>query len=111
MGANFTGIPPLPRQDPHRKPEVAAPGVQIATTLNGASYALVSGTSPAAALVAGIVALLLQEHPEYRRDATRLPAFKTALMHGACGCSGASVPHDEHYGYGIVRGVATEALL
>ena len=111
MGANFTGIPPLPRQDPHRKPEVAAPGVQIATTLNGASYALVSGTSPAAALVSGIVALLLQRHPQYKQNPTGIGPFKDALMAGALRVDGQDVPHDAHYGYGIPQAAAMSLLL
>ena len=111
MGSGADGVPPAERTDPNRKPEVTAPGVEIAAPLTGDSYGYVSGTSPAAALVSGIVALLLDDHPEYRHDGTRLLAFKTALMQGACGCSRTSVPHDDHYGYGIVRSFATEALL
>jgi serine protease AprX len=112
MGAaNSTGIPPSPRQDPNRKPEVAAPGVQIATTLNGARYGLVSGTSPAAALVSGIVALLLQRHPQYRHDPFRVDVFKNALMDAALPVDVQDTPHDAHYGYGIPQGDAMSLLL
>jgi len=111
MGANSTGFPSMPRQDPHKKPEVAAPGVQIATTLNGASYALVSGTSPAAALVSGIVALLLEDHPEYKHNATSVGTFKNALMTGALPVDAQDKPHDVHYGYGIPQAAATSLLL
>jgi len=96
--------------DPSKKPEVVAPGVSIATALPNGGYAYVSGTSPATALVAGVVALLLEEHAQYQRDASRLDAFKTALMYGACGCT-APVSHDAHGGYGIARGVGTGDLL
>ncbi|MEK6850982.1 MAG: S8 family serine peptidase [Candidatus Thermoplasmatota archaeon] len=106
-GNNVPGV----RGDPNKKPEVVAPGLEIATILPGGSYGYLPGTSPAAALVAGIVALLLDEHPEYRHQATWLPLLKDAIMHGACDCTGTDVPHDPLYGYGIVRGLATNALL
>lgn len=99
------------RVDPNKKPEVVAPGVSIATTAPGNGYAYVSGTSPAAALVAGIVALLLDDHPDYRHNAARLVLFKEALMEGACGCTTVPATHDDHLGYGIVHGAATDALL
>ncbi len=111
MGDNRGCSPPLPTCDPNRKPEIVAPGVEIATLLNGGQYAYVSGTSPAAALVSGIIALLLDEHPEYRHDNTRIAAFKVALMNAAQPSGGQQIPHDARYGYGIVKGDATEALL
>jgi subtilisin family serine protease len=111
MGATSGGLPPIPRQDPNKKPEVVAPGVQIATLLNADAYARVSGTSPATALVSGIVALLLQSHPGYRHNPTGVGPFKDALRVGALRVEGQSVPHDPHYGYGIVQGNATSALL
>jgi hypothetical protein len=45
------------------KPNVAAPGVALATSEPGARYGTVSGTSAAAATVAGAGALLIQERP------------------------------------------------
>ena len=110
-GANLTGNPPVPRQNPDKKPEVVAPGVQIATTLNGGSYAHVTGTSPAAALVAGIVALLLQLHPQYKHNPSGIDAFKSALMTAALRVAGQDLQHDVRYGYGIPQGAATSLLL
>ncbi|HEV8595780.1 MAG TPA: S8 family serine peptidase [Thermoplasmata archaeon] len=111
LGDNSACSPPFPSCDPNEKPEIIAPGVEIATVLRGGTYAYVSGTSPAAAIVSGIVALLLDEHPEYRHDATRLTAFKAALMDGAKPSQGQQVPHDDRYGYGIVQAAASESFL
>ena len=99
------------RVDPNKKPEVVAPGVGIATILPGGRYQYVSGTSPASAIVAGMVVLLLDEHPEYRHQATWLPLLKGAVMRGACECAGPDVPHDRLTGYGIAKGLATNTLL
>src|SRR2546426_246937 len=51
------------RTDPNLKPEVTAPGGQIISTAPGAPYLTSTGTSPATAITAGIVALLLEVHP------------------------------------------------
>ena len=46
------------------KPAIAAPGVDILTIAPREAYALVSGSSFAAAHVTGVVALLLEQNPE-----------------------------------------------
>ncbi len=111
VGANSSGSPPLLRLDPNRKPEVSAPGVEIATTLHRASYALVSGTSPAAALVSGIIALLLEKHPSYKQNPSGILLFKEALVDAALLVEGQDDPHDGYYGYGIPQALATSQLL
>ncbi len=95
------------RTDPNKKPEVVAPGVEIATVLTDGRYGYVLGTSPAAALVSGIVALLLQpeDHAFYRHNPSAILPFKSALMDAAV--EGQQLPHDDHYGYGIVQGFET----
>ena len=47
------------------KPDVVAPGVAITSALAGGGYAAVSGTSAAAAQVAGDVAILRELHPAW----------------------------------------------
>lgn len=101
------------RTDPNLKPEVAAPGVQIVSTAPGAHYVTVSGTSPATAIVAGLVALILQAKPTFRPGslAGNVLIVKTALMLGAVKASGQVSPHDPWYGYGIVSGPGVLANL
>src|SRR3989441_5417483 len=105
--ASFSSIgSSVNRTDPNLKPEVAAPGVQLISTAPGAHYATVSGTSPATAVAAGIVALLLQRHPELRPGALagNVLALKWALARSAITEPGQAVPHDPWYGYGVIDG-------
>lgn len=120
-GNNTSGDGPLgltERRDPNRKPELSAPGVAVlgpwpnrgcaANAPTGQGYCVVSGTSQATPIVGGIVALLLQENPEYKRqDAEAVEEIKRALISTA-----EKVGFDHHhqrYGYGIVR--ADEAII
>ncbi len=57
------------------KPDLVAPGVAVLSAGAGASYVAVSGTSVAAAHVAGAAALLVQAHPGWGHD-----DVKAALM-------------------------------
>jgi subtilisin family serine protease len=112
--APFTSIGSVVnRTDPNLKPEVTAPGVQLVTTAPGAHYLTVSGTSPATAIVAGIVALILQAKPSLRPGGVsgNVVIVKTAIMLGASKAVGQVSPHDPWYGYGIINGPATLAKL
>lgn len=105
-------------EDPHRKPELTAPGVRMAGPWPSrpcagkadASYCLLSGTSQATPMVGGVVALLLAEHPDLqRRDADAVVKIKKALTRTAekVGFSG----HHDRYGYGIAQAEAALAWL
>ena len=62
----------------NRATMLAAPGVEILTTTPPHAYAFLSGTSLAAAHVAGVVALLLQREPMMSPGQVRLVLFATA---------------------------------
>jgi subtilisin family serine protease len=105
--ASFTSIgASLNRTDPNMKPEIAAPGVQLVSTAPGAHYVTVTGTSPATAIVAGVIALILQARPALRQGATvgNVLIVKTAMMLAASKAQGQVSPHDPWYGYGIISG-------
>ncbi len=75
-----------------QKPEVCAPGVKLMTT-KGEGYGLFTGTSASTPVVAGCVALLLEEHPEWTPDRVKRELLLGAHSMGA--------PADEE-GFGCV---------
>jgi len=110
MGDNDGESPLIPppldtdRQDPDKKPEVVAPGVDILSAWKDGDYAKASGTSQATAFVAAIVALELEAHPGYKlKDRNTIDQFKRALQRSAQPCPGQETPHDDHYGYGLIQ--------
>jgi subtilisin family serine protease len=101
------------RSDPHRKPELVAPGVQILSTAREQRYAIADGTSQAAPFVGAAVALLLEAKPEYKPggarggsrssvDAIKMALAQTAEKVGPLGGQ-AGLSHDDLYGYGLLR--------
>ena len=94
------------RTDPNRKPEVVAPGVQVITTARGAHYVTSSGTSPATAIAAGVIALLLQARPGLKPagSTANILLLKWALVRSSTAGPGQILPHDARYGYGIIAG-------
>jgi serine protease AprX len=99
--------------DPNKKPEVVAPGVDITSAWKDGAYASAQGTSQAAPMVGGLLALLLEENPELMsKDRATVISVKDKLMVtskkiGPLAGKGATA-HDSSYGYGLVQG---EALL
>ncbi len=72
--ADFSSVGPTPISL-LLKPDVAAPGVDILSSVPGGDWASFSGTSMAAPHVAGAVALLRQRHPTWTVD-----EIKSALV-------------------------------
>ncbi len=102
---------------PNEKPEVVAPGVEIATAYSDDRYAVGSGTSHATAFVTAVLAAALSGTPRLLHDgaeggdldAVRL--VKEALMTTALEVEGQQTPHDDRAGYGIVQARALAATL
>ena len=105
-------------KDPHKKPEVVAPGVDVLSAWKGGGYAVARGTSQAAPMVAGVLALILEAKPELQpggsanKGAETVTKVKNALVVtsakvGPLAGKGTTAHHDR-YGYGLVQ---AEALL
>lgn len=91
-----------PTADGRLKPDVAAMGVNVKVARHfEQAYGVASGTSFSCPLTAGVVALVLQAHPEYTVDDV------LTVMRG--GASQADAP-DTLLGWGIVNAVAAVDL-
>jgi len=100
--------------NPHKKPELVAPGEHILSTRINGAYGRLSGSSQAATYVTGIFALLLEAYPEYKHDGAKnnnlstIDLFKTlcaqtAQKIGNLQGTSASYSHDDSYGYGLIQ--------
>jgi len=76
--------------------DIAAPGVQIASTFKDGQYAYMSGTSMAAPVVAGVAALLEQHKPGLSAQTNMSTLTDTAQDLGVFG-------RDNSFGYGLVQ--------
>ena len=104
-------------EDPNKKPELVAPGVDITSTHLEKGYAKASGTSQATAFVSGALVLLLDANPDYQRegllggDSDVIYQIKNHLMSTALESPGQESPHDPYYGYGLIQIADTDKLL
>ncbi|GAA2458419.1 type VII secretion-associated serine protease mycosin [Streptomyces macrosporus] len=74
--------------------DVAAPGVDMISTVPKGGHCADNGTSFSAPYVAGVAALLVAEHPEWKPHQIAAQIMQTAER---------SVPgHDRHVGWGVV---------
>lgn len=76
--------------------EFAAPGFQIYSTYYHHSYAVLNGTSMAAAFVTGVLALIEEANPSFSAEEVRSYAEKHAFDLGETG-------RDSLYGYGLIQ--------
>ncbi len=77
------------------KPDVAAPGVEVVSSLPGGRYGAYSGTSMAAPHLAGLSALIFQANPSISVEQLREILTSTAVRRGS------PIPNNE-YGWGRI---------
>ena len=76
--ASFSSMGPT--SDFYFKPEVAAPGVAINSTIPGNKYAKWDGTSMATPHVTGAIALIKQAHPDWNSQDIKASLMNTATI-------------------------------
>ena len=84
------------------KPDIAAPGVDVRSSIPGGGYGQKSGTSMASPHINGVVALMREANPELPVDVIKQIIFETAYDLGDPG-------EDNDYGWGMVD--AYEAVI
>lgn len=97
----------LPRNDPDKKPELVAPGMDIPVIIPDNRYGYASGTSASTAFVSGALALLLEDNPDLQHDGSAggkdtVENIKQLMMDSVHPKSG-QTDHDDHYGYGLLQ--------
>ena len=109
IGDNNGNLIPLilPRQDPHKKPEVVAPAEGVPVINNDGTWSIVDGTSAATVFVTGAIALLLEAVPslaasESSGSSASVVQIKQALM-DTSKPQPSQDGHDDNYGYGMLQ--------
>ena len=109
IGDNNGNLIPLilPRQDPHKKPEVVAPAEGVPVINNDGTWSIVDGTSAATVFVTGAIALLLEAVPslaanESSGSTATVVQIKQALM-DTSKPQPSQDGHDDNYGYGMIQ--------
>ena len=97
----------LPRQDPHKKPEVVGPAEGVPVVNNDGTWSIVDGTSAATVFVTGAIALLLEAVPSLAANETSgssdtVIQIKQAIMDTSKPLPGQD-GHDDDYGYGMLQ--------
>jgi subtilisin family serine protease len=99
----------IERPDPHKKPEVVAPGVNMMAAYPGGLYSRGSGTSHATALTTAVLASALSGHPSLLHNGpeggnlSAVERVKTTMMETASALEWQETPHDPGAGYGMVQ--------
>jgi hypothetical protein len=93
------------------KPDASAPGVNIRSSNNDGAYTIGSGTSWAAAHLAGTAALVLSADPMLPQDEVKTLIEETALCIDNLSCGGTPCPDGPNNVYGWGRIDAYEAVL
>ena len=104
LGASTDGEGGI-RANPHLKPEISAPGVNLISTAAGGEYYSSTGTSDSTVFVSGILALILEAEPQLMNntDLDCIEDVKNALMQSAVPLE-SGVEHDLRWGYGALNG-------
>jgi subtilisin family serine protease len=92
-----------PDGSPAIKPDIAAPGVQVRSSVPGGLYSAFNGTSMATPHLAGVIALMKQANPDLSVVQVKQILFDTAVDLGAGG-------EDNDYGHGLVDALAAVQL-
>lgn len=97
----------LPRQDPHKKPEIVAPAQGVPVINNQGTWSIVDGTSAATVFVTGAVALLLEAQPSLSGNNSSGSSDTVIQIKQAIMDSSKPLPsqdgHDDNYGYGMLQ--------
>ena len=89
----------ISNMDPHKKPEISAPGVSIVSTAFENQYYSSTGTSDATVFVSGVLALILEAKPGLLQpNADCIGQVKSALMNSAVPLND-EIDHDARWGY------------